>query len=201
MKTLIIGGLVFGVAIVCFLIYRLVIVRIQNKRLNHARFKKVEILSDKLEKKEDLHKEDILPFAQDISTREITFELLRSYDRADLFPKEYYSIAKGAESNLAIWLEFPTELSACPDEMEYIKRVCIDNDDQDNPIYYEIFQYRVNEPHWAAEDGWMIGVVGPYFKYSKPYDFPKRTFSRFINIENTTAEEEAQWVHQNILPK
>ncbi len=195
---LIIGGfLVLG--IVSFAVYRLITVRRKNKKLNAERFERVKELYDKLEQGQPVSTQDVLPFAQNLLTRETTYQLLADHCKADLFPKEYFSIVKGAESNLANWLEFPTELDACPDEMEHIKRVTFDFDGQNNFVHYEVFKYRVDEPHWAAKDGWILGVVGPYFDDSKPYDFPHSTFSRASStLEKVTPDEEAKWVHENI---
>jgi len=111
-------------------------------------------------------------------------------------------LVKSAESHLANWLEFPTELDAIPDEMEHIKRVSIDFDGQGNNVHYEVFKYRVNEPHWAAKDGWILGVVGPYFDDSEPYSPAVATFSRVSStVDKMTPEEEARWVHENISMK
>jgi hypothetical protein len=140
---------------------------------------------------------DVLPFATNLLTRETTFQLLNEHGKTDLFPKELYSIEKGAESNLANWLEFPTELDSCPDEIEHVKKVTIDFDS--NNVHYHVFKFRVNEPHWAAKDGWMLGIVGPYFDDSEPYHFPGATFSRLNSkFDTTSPDEEAKWVHENI---
>ncbi|HAB53405.1 MAG TPA: hypothetical protein DCE80_14740, partial [Ignavibacteriales bacterium] len=152
-----------------------------------------------LESGQDLTQTDILPFAKNIKTRQLTFQLLNDHNKTDLFPKEFYSIEKAAESYLVNWLEFPTELDACPDEIEHIKRVTFDFDGNNNFVHYEVFKYRVNEPHWAAKDGWILGVVGPYFDDSKPYDFPQATFSRVSStVDKVSPDEEAKWVHENI---
>lgn len=199
MKTfLIILGLIVLV-ITIFGLYRLVTVKRQNRKLNAERFERVKELYNKLESGQNLTEKDVLPFAQNLLTRESSYQLLRDQNKTDIFPKEYYTIVKGAESNLANWLEFPTELNACPDEIEHLKRVTYDFDGQNNFVHYEVFKCRVNEPHWAAKDGWFLGVVGPYFDDSKPYDFPHATFSRINSTFNEiTADEEAKWVHENI---
>ncbi len=195
---LIITGLIV-LAIAIFAVYRLVTVKRQNSKLNAERFERIKELYDKLENGQSLTEKDVLPFAQNILTRELAYRLLSDRNRTDIFPKEYNTIVKSAESNLANWLEFPTELDACPDEMEHIKRVTFDFDGQNNFVHYEVFKYRVNEPHWAAKDGWMLGVVGPYFDDSKPYDFPQSTFSRVSStLDKITPDEEAKWVHENI---
>ena len=185
--------------IVIFAIYRIIKVKHQNNKLNKKRFERVKDLYEKLENGQDLTEKDILPYAENVLTRQTAFQLLEEHRKTNLFPKEYFSIIKGAESSLANWLEFPTELDACPDEMEHLKRITFDFDKENNYVHYEVFKYRVNEPHWAAKDGWCLGVVGPYFDDSKPYDFASATFSRIgSKFDNVTAEEEAKWVHENI---
>lgn len=194
---IIIGVIVL--AIVLFAVYRFITVKRQNNKLNAERFDRVKELYEKLESGQELTEKDVLPFAQNLLTRQITFQLLADHDKTNLFPKEYNTLIKGAESNLANWLEFPTELDACPDEIEHIKRVSFDFDGQNNFVHYEVFKYRVNEPHWAAKDGWILGVVGPYFDDSKPYDFPQATFSRVSStLDKVTPDDEAKWVHDNI---
>lgn len=198
--ALIILGVIVG-AVALFAIYRYVIVYYQNNQLNAKRVERVRELVDRLEKGSGITAEDVLPFARNLLTRETTYRLLHDFNRTELFPAEYYSLLKGAESHLANWLEFPTELDACPDEMEHIKRVTFDFDGENHLMHYEVFKYRTHEPHWAAKDGWYLGVVGPYFDDSKPYDFAGATFSRMSSVEQITPEEEAKWVHENIVSK
>lgn len=164
------------------------------------KFYKINDLVNELKQKGDrLTEKEVFPYASNFSTREQTYQLLKENGRVSLFPQEYLTIIRGAESNLANWLEFPTELDACPDEIEHVKRVTIPFDDEGNLVHYEVFKYMVFEPHWAAADGWMLGVVGPYFDDTTPYDFPRATFSRMNSVSDAvTPEEEAKWVHENI---
>ncbi|MBU6121270.1 FeoB-associated Cys-rich membrane protein [Hymenobacter siberiensis] len=186
-------------AIVIFAVYRFITVKRQNNKLNAERFDRLKELYDKLESGQEITENDVLPFAKNILTRQTAFQLLADHDKTNLFPKEFNNLISGAESNLANWLEFPTELDACPDEIEHIKRVTFDFDGQNNFVHYEVFKCRVNEPHWSAKDGWFLGIVGPYFDNSKPYDFPHATFSRISStLDKVTPEEEAKWVHDNI---
>ncbi|PKB15217.1 hypothetical protein [Flavobacterium sp. 5] len=186
-------------AIAIFALYRFIIVKRQNNKLNKERFERIKELYEKLESGQELSKQTVKPYAENLLTRETTFKLLEEHNKINLFPEEYLTIIKGAESSLANWLEFPTELDACPDEIEHIKRVTFDFDGENNLVHYEVFKYNVNEPHWASKDGWCLGVVGPYFDDSKPYDFAQSTFSRVDSkFEKITAEEEAKWVHENI---
>src|SRR5690606_38441084 len=199
MKTVfIIIGLIVLV-IVVFAVYRIVTVKRQNNKLNAERFDRVRELYDKLESGQEMTEKNILHFAKNTRTRQTAFQLLANHNKTNLLPKEYNNLVASAESNLANWLEFPTELDACPDEMEHIKRVTFDFDGQNNFVHYEVFKCRVKEPHWAAKDGWFLGVVGPYFDDSKPYDFPQATFSRISStLDKVTPADEAKWVHENI---
>lgn len=197
-----IGVIVIGAIILVigtFVVYRLMTVKRQNSKLNKERFERIKPLYEKLESGHTITIQDVLPFAKNLLTRQVAFQLLSEHNKADLFPAEYFSLVKSAESNLANWLEFPTELDVCPDEMEYIKRVTFDFDGQNNNVHYEVFKYKVDEPHWAAKDGWILGVVGPFFDDSKPYDHSGATFSRVSStLDKVSPDEEAKWVHENI---
>ncbi|PTS94925.1 hypothetical protein DBR27_17410 [Flavobacterium sp. HMWF030] len=192
----IIIGVIVSVIII-FAIYRYILVNIQNNKLNKVRLQRIEPIYEKLRNGVELTSEEILPFASNILTRESTYQLLKQFKKIELFPEIYYTIEKGAESSLANWLEFPTELDACPDQIELQEKVTIDFDGEN--VYYYVFKFRTNEPHWASKDGWILGVVGPYFDHSKPYDYPISAFSRLSSkLSEIAAKDEAKWVHDNI---
>lgn len=194
--TIIVIIIISAIAFVC---YRYIKVHKQNNEIGRLRAERVRLLLQQLESGQTITDDFILPFAQNILTRRDCFQLLKISNREDLFPQEYFRFEKAAESDLANWLEFPTELGACPNEMEHIKRVTIDFDGQNNFVHYEVFRYRTYEPHWAAKVGWILGVVGPYFDDSSPYDNANSTFSRIGSMDNgITPDEEANWVHKNI---
>jgi hypothetical protein len=186
-------------AIIGFAVYRYQKVKGQRQRLNADRFERVRGLYGKLESGQRLTAEDVLPYATNVLTREPTFELLKSYNQLALFPGELLTLEKGAESRLVNWLEYPTELDGCPDEIRHFKRVSFDFDGEGHFVHYEVFKYRINEPHWAAKNGWIWGVVGPYFDDSQPYDHAAATFSRVDStVDKISADEEAKWVHEHI---
>lgn len=187
------------VFITAFAAFRLFDVKTKKQKLELERSARILPLYEKAESAQGLTADDILPFAQNPLTRYDTFLYLKALGQLQLFPQEYNTLIKGAESSLAVWLEFPTELDACPDEMEHIKRVTIDFDGRNNFIHYEVFKYRINPPHRAADYIWILGVVGPFFDDSQPYDFPASTFSRVSStVDQVTPEEEVMWVHKNI---
>jgi len=195
--AIIVIGLII-LAIVIFVLYRHFKVTKQAGEFSKQQMDSIKPLFDRLERGETLTQQDIYPFAKNLQTRVMTYKLLKESNKEDLFPTEFCTIIQAAQSNLANWLEFPTELNACPDEVEHIKRVTFDFDGQSHFVHYEVFKYRINEPHWAAKYGWIFGVVGPYFDDSKPYDHPSATFSKVNSINETTPEDEAMWVHDKL---
>lgn len=142
---------------------------------------------------------EIKTFSKAPEIRSNFYRLLKSFNAELLFPQELYTFEKGAESDLVNWLLFPTELDTIPSKIEFLKKI---DHSKDGTIFtYYVFQFRTKEPHWAAKNGWMIGVVGPYFKNSNPYDWTNGTFSRLTKVSEATPEEEVIWTHNNIYEK
>ncbi|RPD39372.1 hypothetical protein [Chitinophaga barathri] len=181
-----------------FVIYRLIAVRKASRRAQQVKLERIQPLLDKLETGIPLGLDDVMPYARDVRTRETAYSMLKDFNLSHIFPPEFYSLEKSSEANLANWLEFPTELAAIPDEIFHIRRVTIDYDGQQHFVHYEVFRFRVFEPHWASDKGWMLGVVGPYFDDSQPYDWPQCTFSRLTAENDASPETEAKWVHEKI---
>ncbi|WP_165748736.1 hypothetical protein [Cellulophaga sp. Z1A5H] len=182
--------------IMLFLIYRYFAFKKEGAQAHKLRFERIQPLHEKLENGKEIKKEDVFDYAKDNKTRELTYQILSDYNKTELYPRAYFTIESGAESSLVNWLEFPTELDKAPDDIKHLEKVKIVFEDED--VFYHVFKYMTIEPHWAAKNGWMLGVVGPYFENSKPYDFPAATFSRcsskFGEIE---PKDEAKWVHEN----
>jgi hypothetical protein len=158
-----------------------------------------EPIYDKLKSGDPLSKSEIEGFASNVATRADFYFLLVEFHKETLFPTEYYSFEKAAESILTNWLLYPTELDTIPSEIEVVKKVSfLEND---TTFQYYVLQFRTDEPHWAASDGWLIGVVGPYFEDSSPYDWTAGTFSKFSKVKETTPEKEVEWIHENVFRK
>ena len=186
--------------IIAFMIYRYFSFKKESAQTHKLRFERIQPLYEKLENGEEIKKEDVFEYTKDNRTREMTYQILSEHNKTEFFPTEYLTIESGAESSLVNWLEFPTELDKVPDDIKHIEKVKIEFDGND--VFYHVFKYMTIEPHWAAKDGWMLGVVGPYFVDSKPYDFPGATFSRCSSkVGEIEPEEEAKWVHENIALK
>jgi len=183
-----------------YIIYRQVIsIKKTNRQAFQKQLGREHLLISWLKSGQLKNRPDIYSYAKNTLTRESTFLLLQHNDLVHLFPDEFYTIEKAAESNLANWLDFPTELGTGPDEMNYLKKVTIGLDEYPCSLDYYVYSFKMHDTHWAAGNGWMLGVVGPYSQDSKPYDHPGATFSRFNNNSDKEApDEEAKWVHENI---
>jgi hypothetical protein len=199
-----IPGIIIIIALVLtmagHIVWKLIVsFRQANRQETQKQFGRIKLLYDKIQLGLPIAQSDIYYYAKNTLTREATYQLLQNSHLTRLFPEEFYTIEKAAESNLVSWLEFPTELGACPDEIEHLKKVIIAVDEPVHFVHYHVYRFRVNHPHWAATQGWMLGVVVPYTDTSKPYDHPNSTFSRLGNKAGANLpDEEAQWVHENI---
>jgi hypothetical protein len=195
MKTIFFGIFVLIFIVGAILLYKDLYVKRKLRRLVLAKYQVVEPLMVKLATKKDVSETEILTMVKDPSLRHGVFRTLESYQKLDLFPAEFLNQEKGAECLLVNWLEFPTELGHAPDEIELFAKVPPQGDGSSD---YYVFRFRTTTPQWAARNGWMIGVAGPYGKESPPYDAPRRIYSRFNSMETTSALNEVQWVHENI---
>jgi hypothetical protein len=93
-----------------------------------------------------------------------------------------------AEVDLATWLAYPTELGERPDEIEVVQT--LESNTPDGPCDLFVFRFRVLEPHWAADRGWMIGVAGPYLRSLQPTSQGLGlTFSRLEGEDAMTIDE------------
>jgi hypothetical protein len=139
---------------------------------------------------------DILPLAENPSTRHALFGILNGFKRKDLFPENFNTLEKSAQSFLANWLEFPTELNAAPDKIEFYEKISLEENDQ--PLDYLVFRFKKLPPPSGLSDGWILGVAGPFQKHSRPYEIPLRVFNRFNEIGTVSTLEEVRWVHEHI---
>jgi hypothetical protein len=178
--------------------YRDVYVTYRANLAAFQKFKIVEPLMRKLASRETVSDNEILIMAKNPSLRCGTYRVLEAYGHLELFPNEYFTQEKAAESFLVNWLEFPTELGKAPDEIEIVKKIELWSEED---IAYYVFKFRTKAPHWAAQYSWMIGAVGPYRSDTFPYQEPLQIFSRFNPINSISPEMEARWVHDNIPAK
>jgi hypothetical protein len=133
------------------------------------------------------HVDDV---ARDAEMRNWLFIALDQHGQASLFPERFRTQEAFAESDMVNWLTFPTELSRAPSEIELMKIVTVDTGLLDGVYDYFLFRFRTNNPHWAAKDGWMAGVSGPFLRKDQPTtNALGDTFSTFTKWEEKSPDE------------
>lgn len=140
---------------------------------------------------------DLLKFAGDRKTRQVLHDLLKQSGRLKLFPREFLTWEAMAEANLIGWLNHPNELGSPPDDLELMTKIPAPR----AAGHYFVFRYRMSEPHWAAKDGWMAGVAGPYDLTSEPAPHGRGTFSRFEAYDSRTPEEHVEVTHKAVIER
>ena len=179
------------------LFFRDYYVKLKLQRLALQKYQEMKDLVDKLASNDPITTADVLAIAQSPSLRISLFRMLEAHGLKQIFPKEFYSEEKGAESHMVSWLEFPTELGQAPTEILLMKIVPVELQLR---VHYYAFKFRTTAPRWAKKLNWMIGVCGPYDEASMPFDSPSRVFSRFNQVGVARPEAEVLWVHENINP-
>ena len=145
-----------------------------------ARDRQILVLLDpiaqKLEGDATVLPEEVAAIAQLPHARALLHQMLDHYRRLDLFPDRFNDPKHQAEAQLAYWLMHPNELQAAPEQMEMVEVVGRSAGNKNGDFY--VYRYRMSEGHWAASDGWLLGLAGPYFDGEEPYMGRAGAFSR-----------------------
>jgi hypothetical protein len=168
-----------------------------GRRAYAALASRIGPVADALAKQEEPSPSDLQRFAAERETRKVLFDALNAFDRTGLFPAEYRTWELMAEADLVAWLCHPNELGDPPAQIELLARVPEPGNVDGKSVYF-VFRYRTLEPHWAAKDGWLAGVAGPYAIDAPPTPHGNGTFSRFEAAESRTPEEHVALVHAAI---
>lgn len=132
--------------------------------------------------------EEIAGLARNPLTRNRLYDALSELGQRDLFPSAYLNGPAFAESELSYWLAHGHELGQPPDEIELADTFIRSLPNGTSVVYY-VFRFRVNPPHWAAADGWMAGIAGPYPQGEPPVTMVAGTFSSFEPFDARPASE------------
>ena len=186
MKILLgIVGLIGLVA--AWLVYNTVV---GGRRAYQTQLDRIAPVTQALGSGRDPNEAELIAFARDRGTRRVLYDVLDQQGKIHLFPKQFLSWEAMAEADLAAWLTHPNELGSSPDEMELMGRVRAPG--AGAGAQYFVFRFRAKPPHWAARDGWLAGVAGPYDVSQAPKPYGSGTFSRFESFEGKTAEQHVE---------
>ena len=127
---------------------------------------------------------DLAQLAATPSERALLWQLLRSYDLVDRFPRWFRTQDALAEAQMVRWLEFPTEMARAPREIVLLTKRGVRVEGKPHTAYF----YRFRHPDFNAGK-WFVGMAGPYQDDAQPTLFASGTFSRFAEFESKTLDE------------
>lgn len=195
---LIIIGSVIGL-VVLFVVWRLISTFQATAHRDNQVSEEIAPIVKTLESGGIPSQSDLLKCAEGRHTRRALYEVLQKYGKGELFPQQYLTQEAAAEADLAYWLLHPNELGSPPDFIELMTKVI--RQYEGASLEYFVFRYKMNEPHWAAKDGWMVGISGPYTEGSRLYSWAPGTFSTFEKYESKTPDEHVDWLHEMMIKK
>lgn len=118
---------------------------------------------------------EIEPLARNPVTRLFLYNILKHFERLELFPEEYRSEIAQAEAKLVCWMMHPNELQDAPVETELAETVVRNIEGHD--CRFHVLRYRMPNGHWAGND-WLLGLAGPFMDNEPPYSGIAGAFSR-----------------------
>jgi hypothetical protein len=161
-----------------------------GRRAYRAQLAQIAPITQALAAGRDPPEADLVAFASDRRTRRVLYDVLDHQSKLPLFPRQFLTWEAMAEADLAAWLVHPNELGSPPDEMELVTKVRAPAAD----TRFFVFRFRMRPPHWAAKDGWLAGVAGPYDLSQDPRPYAPGTFSRFESFDSRTPEQHVEMI-------
>lgn len=161
---------------------------------------RIAAVEERLAARQEPAPADLERFAKDPATRRVLYDALEHHGRLSLFPAAFLTPESMAEADLVLWLTHPNELAAPPDEIQLMKIVPAPRVSYAGQRYF-VFRYRTLPPHWAAKDGWLAGIAGPYPADGTVVPGADGTFSRFEAYDSRTPEEHVRVTHDVVMEK
>ena len=70
----------------------------------------------------------------------------------------------------------PNELQDAPEAIELVETLMRSIDGE--RVEFHVYRYKMPAGHWAAKDGWLLGLAGPMNQKAEPYTQMPGAFSR-----------------------
>jgi len=179
------------VAIVLFILWRRSSVERGARKRDDMVLRELDPLGEKLAGGERVSRDEVVDLALRPHLRLLLHDVLKHYEKLDLFPEDLRTEPAQAEALLAYWLMHPNESQAAPDEVEQLE--VIERTPEGEPVRFYAMRFRHHEPHWASKDGWMLGFAGPFFDDDTPYSGNAAAFSTFAKEGEKTPAEVVDW--------
>jgi hypothetical protein len=167
---------IIGIIIIAFIWWRYTSVARGARQRDNRLLRVVDPIAQKLSNKGQVTPEEVANLTRQPQFRPMVYQLLKHFGRLDLFPSEDLTVEALGAGVLAYWLMHPNELQGAPEEIELVEQV--DRDLQGERGKFLAFRYRMPAGHWAAKDGWLLGLAGPFFDKDVPYCGVAAGFSR-----------------------
>lgn len=197
-------GIIIGSLLALFVgwvSWRIVATVLASQRRTELVLAEIARVTDALDRGVEPSAEDVQRYASHPRTRNVLLEALQEHGREELFPRQYATAEAMAESDLCLWLCHPNELQSSPDEIELIGRFSRTLEPSTLGGTYYLFRFRVKEPHWAADEGWMAGVAGPHIEGEQPAPTARGTFSQLDPYESRSPDDHVDVVHRLMVAK
>lgn len=178
--------------IIAFIIWRLISVFRGANQRDKKLMERIDGILKRIRAGETVSTQEVDALAAHPENRYILFAALRQINKDDLFPVSYSSSISQGESALAYWMMHPHELQDAPEKIEFIETFKRHVNDHESDFH--VYRYKMPPGHWAAKDGWILGLTGPMTIESAPYSALPGAFSRVGDIEGTvTPTELVDW--------
>jgi hypothetical protein len=180
------------VVLLAFVWWRWTSVRRGARARDQTLLDRIEPLGRRLDAGEAVSPDEFAALAARPEIRYVLFEVLRQMHRHDFLPAGYGTSEQQGESALAYWLMHPNELQAPPETIQFVTTVRRTLDGRE--AGFHVYRYRMPDGHWAAKDGWLLGLAGPMTPGAEPYAELPGAFSRAGDKEGTvTPSDLVDW--------
>lgn len=165
-----------GILFVAFIWWRYTSVARGVRQRDEKLLAVLDPIAQKLSKKEPVTAEEIANLSRQPQYRPMLYQMLKHFERLDIFPSEALSIQAQGAGILAYWMMHPNELQDAPSEIELVEE--IERDVRGEQCKFLTFRYKMPAGHWAEKNGWLLGLAGPFLEMDDPYSGIAAGFSR-----------------------
>lgn len=172
---------VIAVLIVAFVVWRWTSVARGASQRDERLVARLDPIGTRIEAGELVSPQEIAALAAKPEIRFMLFGALRHMKKPELLPVGYSSSVAQGESALAYWMMHPNELQDAPETIEFVETVKRQVDGR--AADFHVYRYRMAVGHWAAKDGWLLGLAGPMPVDAELYTEMPGAFSRAGDVD------------------
>jgi hypothetical protein len=167
--------LALAVVVIGFFVWRITSVSRGAGQRDDKIMELLEPIGGKIADGQTLSPSDIESVARFPQARPMLYELLKHFEKLDLFPDRMTELESQGEALLAYWMMHPNELQDPPAQTELVESCPRDIDGKQ--ARFLVYRYKMERGHWAGDD-WILGLSGPFFENDVPYSGIASAFSR-----------------------